>query len=322
MEMTGLEPERDRIIEVATILTDGNLVEIATGPELVIHQSDEILGGMDDWNKKHHGGSGLSRASRNRPSPRPMPRRRRSRSSTRTSPRRSAPCSRVTRSIRTSGSSTATCRRSTSGCTTGWSTSRQSRSSARRWFPQITAKLPAKKEEPPRPRRHPRIDRRAALVPATPVRSAGDSACQSRVSPRGDTPHPGHARCSYARDMKTLAALALAASTLTACTGPTGDDGDPEDSIAVDDGKADDFLSASALEYVVTGRSSVTFTSAPSMTEVQKPIEREAESPSPGFSRSTWSTRKTTTRTRASADSAAWPRAACGRTSTSRPPTA
>jgi oligoribonuclease len=59
MEMTGLDPERDRIIEVATILTDGNLTEIATGPELVIHQSDEILAGMDDWNKKHHGSSGL-----------------------------------------------------------------------------------------------------------------------------------------------------------------------------------------------------------------------------------------------------------------------
>ncbi len=60
MEMTGLEPERDRIIEVATILTDGNLVEIATGPELVIHQSDEILAAMDDWNTKHHGASGLT----------------------------------------------------------------------------------------------------------------------------------------------------------------------------------------------------------------------------------------------------------------------
>src|ERR671929_610474 len=59
MEMTGLDPERERIIEVATILTDGNLTEIAVGPELVIHQSDEILGKMDDWNKKHHGGSGL-----------------------------------------------------------------------------------------------------------------------------------------------------------------------------------------------------------------------------------------------------------------------
>src|SRR3954471_1102300 len=59
MEMTGLDPERERIIEVATILTDGQLTEIATGPELVIHQSDEILAGMDDWNKSHHGGSGL-----------------------------------------------------------------------------------------------------------------------------------------------------------------------------------------------------------------------------------------------------------------------
>jgi oligoribonuclease len=59
MEMTGLEPAKERIIEMATILTDGNLVEIAVGPDLVIHQSDELLGAMDDWNKKHHGGSGL-----------------------------------------------------------------------------------------------------------------------------------------------------------------------------------------------------------------------------------------------------------------------
>jgi oligoribonuclease len=59
MEMTGLDPERERVIEIATILTDGNLKEIATGPELVIHQSDEILAAMDDWNKKHHGASGL-----------------------------------------------------------------------------------------------------------------------------------------------------------------------------------------------------------------------------------------------------------------------
>ncbi|HEY4244100.1 MAG TPA: oligoribonuclease [Kofleriaceae bacterium] len=60
MEMTGLEPDRDRVIEMATILTDGNLVEIATGPDLVIHQSDELLAGMDDWNTKHHGASGLT----------------------------------------------------------------------------------------------------------------------------------------------------------------------------------------------------------------------------------------------------------------------
>ncbi len=59
MEMTGLDPERERIIEVAMILTDGQLTEVASGPELVLHQSDEILAAMDDWNKSHHGASGL-----------------------------------------------------------------------------------------------------------------------------------------------------------------------------------------------------------------------------------------------------------------------
>ena len=59
MEMSGLDANKERIIEIATILTDGQLTEIAVGPDLVIHQHDEILAGMDDWNKKHHGGSGL-----------------------------------------------------------------------------------------------------------------------------------------------------------------------------------------------------------------------------------------------------------------------
>jgi oligoribonuclease len=59
MEMTGLDPDRERIIEVAMILTDGQLEEIATGPELVIHQPEEVLAAMDDWNKSHHGASGL-----------------------------------------------------------------------------------------------------------------------------------------------------------------------------------------------------------------------------------------------------------------------
>lgn len=59
MEMTGLDPAKERIIEMATILTDGNLIEIAVGPDLVIHQADEVLAAMDDWNTKHHGGSGL-----------------------------------------------------------------------------------------------------------------------------------------------------------------------------------------------------------------------------------------------------------------------
>src|ERR1043165_1575955 len=60
MEMTGLDPERERVIEIATILTDGQLHEIAVGPELVIHQPDEILAAMDDWNTKHHRSSGLT----------------------------------------------------------------------------------------------------------------------------------------------------------------------------------------------------------------------------------------------------------------------
>jgi oligoribonuclease len=60
MEMTGLDPARERIIEIATILTDGQLTEIAVGPELVIHQADDVLAAMDDWNTKHHGASGLT----------------------------------------------------------------------------------------------------------------------------------------------------------------------------------------------------------------------------------------------------------------------
>ena len=59
MEMTGLEPDRERIIELAVILTTGELDEIAVGPELVIHQDDALLAAMDDWNRSHHGASGL-----------------------------------------------------------------------------------------------------------------------------------------------------------------------------------------------------------------------------------------------------------------------
>ncbi|MEJ7603104.1 MAG: oligoribonuclease [Kofleriaceae bacterium] len=59
MEMTGLDPAKERIIEIATIITDGNLVELGAGPDLVVHQPDDVLAAMDDWNKKHHGGSGL-----------------------------------------------------------------------------------------------------------------------------------------------------------------------------------------------------------------------------------------------------------------------
>jgi oligoribonuclease len=60
LEMTGLEPEVDHIIEIATIVTDANLNVIAEGPVLAVHQSDERLNAMDEWNTTHHGDSGLT----------------------------------------------------------------------------------------------------------------------------------------------------------------------------------------------------------------------------------------------------------------------
>lgn len=59
MEMTGLEPEKERIIEVAFVVTDLHLNTLAEGPVLVIHQPDTVLDAMDNWNKGTHGKSGL-----------------------------------------------------------------------------------------------------------------------------------------------------------------------------------------------------------------------------------------------------------------------
>lgn len=59
LEMTGLNPEHDRIIEIATIVTDSDLNIIAEGPVFAVHQSDALLNGMDEWNTRQHNGSGL-----------------------------------------------------------------------------------------------------------------------------------------------------------------------------------------------------------------------------------------------------------------------
>ncbi|SDV50905.1 oligoribonuclease [Chitinasiproducens palmae] len=59
MEMTGLVPERDRIIEVAVVVTDPKLERAVTGPVFAIHQSDAALDAMDEWNQSTHGRSGL-----------------------------------------------------------------------------------------------------------------------------------------------------------------------------------------------------------------------------------------------------------------------
>lgn len=59
MEMTGLDPENERIIELAMIVTDSELLTLAESPVWVVHQSDAQLAAMDEWNKKTHGRSGL-----------------------------------------------------------------------------------------------------------------------------------------------------------------------------------------------------------------------------------------------------------------------
>ncbi|MCB1704422.1 MAG: oligoribonuclease [Halioglobus sp.] len=59
MEMTGLDPDRDLVIEIATIVTDTDLNTLAEGPVIALHQSDAALAAMDEWNTTHHTRSGL-----------------------------------------------------------------------------------------------------------------------------------------------------------------------------------------------------------------------------------------------------------------------
>ena len=59
LEMTGLDTNNDSIIEIATIVTNSDLEVLAEGPMLAIHQSDDVLAGMDEWNTRQHTGSGL-----------------------------------------------------------------------------------------------------------------------------------------------------------------------------------------------------------------------------------------------------------------------
>ncbi|MCG6862393.1 MAG: oligoribonuclease [Chromatiaceae bacterium] len=59
LEMTGLDPFRDQIIEIATVITDDRLEILAKGPVIAIFQPEHVLAAMDDWNRQHHGDSGL-----------------------------------------------------------------------------------------------------------------------------------------------------------------------------------------------------------------------------------------------------------------------
>jgi oligoribonuclease len=60
LEMTGLDTDKDHIIEIATIVTDKHLNLLGEGPVLAIHQPEQVLAAMDEWNRKQHGGSGLA----------------------------------------------------------------------------------------------------------------------------------------------------------------------------------------------------------------------------------------------------------------------
>jgi oligoribonuclease len=60
LEMTGLQPDTDLIIEIATIVTDKHLRLLAEGPVFALHQSEATLAAMDDWNRRQHGSSGLA----------------------------------------------------------------------------------------------------------------------------------------------------------------------------------------------------------------------------------------------------------------------
>jgi len=59
MEMSGLDPERERVLEIAVLVSDPDLSIIAEGPDLVVHQPDALLEAMDEWNRDHHTASGL-----------------------------------------------------------------------------------------------------------------------------------------------------------------------------------------------------------------------------------------------------------------------
>lgn len=60
LEMSGLDPDACRILEIATLVTDGELELVAEGPEIIVHQPDEVLDAMDEWCTNHHGESGLT----------------------------------------------------------------------------------------------------------------------------------------------------------------------------------------------------------------------------------------------------------------------
>nr|XP_022910903.1 probable oligoribonuclease [Onthophagus taurus] len=64
MEMTGLDVEKDKVLEIACLITDGDLNTVAEGPDIIIHHGNNVLSNMNDWSKRQHEKTGLTEASR------------------------------------------------------------------------------------------------------------------------------------------------------------------------------------------------------------------------------------------------------------------
>ena len=170
--MTGLDIEQHTIVEIACSSPTPTSTPLDDGIDLVVHADADALARMDDFVRKMHTKSGLlpaieasdvsvadAEAPRARVRARPRARRR--------APRRCA----ATASASTAASSTATCPTSTRTCTTAASTCRRSRSCAGAGIPTIYKQAAGQVRAAPRPRRHPRVDRGAALLPREAVHS-------------------------------------------------------------------------------------------------------------------------------------------------------
>ena len=163
--MTGLDPPRDVIVEIATLVTDDDLAIVAEGPDLVVHQTRRGAGRHGRLRREMHTRSGLLEPSgldrlarggrRGHPRLHPAARAR----------GRHRPAVRATPSAPTAASWPPTCPTSRTTCTTGRVDVSSVKELARRWYPEVRAGRPSKDGRPPRPRRHPRQRGGAPLLP-------------------------------------------------------------------------------------------------------------------------------------------------------------
>ena len=202
--MTGLDPARHVIVEIATIVTDDELEIVAEGPDLVVHQPAEALAEMDDVVRRRcTPTAACSTRSRRRPSPSRRPATPRSRSSSEHVPE--------PRTVPLCGNSIGTDRRFLAAYLPEIEDYLHYRSVdvstikelARRWYPEVLAGQATQGQRPPRPRRHPREHRRAALLPGAPLRPAagvGPTGTDAATPAAAAAPDAGSARHLTAKE--------------------------------------------------------------------------------------------------------------------------